>query len=747
MKIDVFLFIFILFEESADKDKVVKIKRNGFFYRKNEGTMKKHNAKTSGIKLEKSARRSHSLSGRISLSLGVIMLVLFVLMTGLILSVASAAFNKKNEQNMNALSNLNAGRVNKITENVSKTMNSLAQNVINYQMEEDTENEALFTASSAVKGITGALTVEEAAEEYFFMCTMQDFAKNTMGILNQSILLEPNAFSVKNENYSVHYNGVTDKFTTIPYEEYAGEEIYKQAQSSKEQFATTPNVNPETGEGSFKMVLPLYQGERFMGIVTTEISSEIFNELDMSSLGYENVFFDVLDNQNNFVYSNNPDAKGKNLGDLIGQKYSDMLVEKMQSKEAFFQRDSQVRYYVPLQIEGVDWWVQTAMTIPNFDREKNQLLFVLIFSELVIFVLVQIINFVRITNALKPLKTISKAGKEVANGNFDVEINYPQQDEIGELSHSISEVIGRSKKIVFDLRDRLDAMAAGNFTENLESTEYVGDYAPLLESLKNIQTDMNKTLQEVHASSAQVLSSAEQVNTGAQSLSQGATEQASSIEELSANMQDISHSIQASTKIAKDAYSLQGEAGIAVIQSNEKMEEMRRAMDDITEKSNEISKIIKTIDDIAFQTNILSLNAAIEAARAGAAGKGFAVVADEVGNLAQKSAKAAQNTGLLIEETIEAVEKGARITEETAESLHSVSKSTDEVNVLIEKISTSSAKDLEGITSLNQGLQQISSVVQANSATAEQSAAASEELTGQANKMNELVERFQLREE
>ena len=707
--------------------------------------MKKHDAQTTGLRQEKRRKRSHSLSGRISLSLGIIMLFLFTMMTAFILSVASAAFNKKNEQNMDALSNLNAGRVNKITINTSNTMKSLADSFVNFHKEDG--GNSSFCGTSALKEVTGALTASEAEEEYYLMKTMQGFAKNNLGIVSQALLLEPDAFSKENSNYSLRYDTDGDKFSMVPYEVYSTQDFYKQAQESKTASATIPTENPDTGKGSFYMTIPILDGDHFLGIVTTEISTEVFNELDMSTLGYKNMFFDVLDNQNNFVYSNNPDAKGKNLGDLIGQKYSDMLVEKMQNKEAFFQRDSQVRYYVPLQIEGVNWWVQTAMTIPHFDQEKNQLLFSLILSEVIIFMLVQIINFVRISKALHPLRKISDAGKEVANGNFDVEIHYPKQDEIGELSSSISEVIGRSKKIVFDLRDRLEAMAGGNFTENLESEDYIGDYAPLLESLKNIQSDMNKTLQEVHSSSVQVLRSAEQVNTGAQSLSQGATEQASSIEELSANMQDISHSIQASTKTAGEAFKLQGEAGTAVLQSNEKMEEMRKAMNDITAKSNEISKIIKTIDDIAFQTNILSLNAAIEAARAGAAGKGFAVVADEVGNLAQKSAKAAQNTGLLIEETIEAVEKGARITEETAESLNSVSKSTEEVNTLIEKISSASSKDLKGITSLNQGLQQISSVVQANSATAEQSAAASEELTGQANKMNELVERFRLKEE
>ena len=176
------------------------------------------------------------------------------------------------------------------------------------------------------------------------------------------------------------------------------------------------------------------------------------------------------------------------------------------------------------------------------------------------------------------------------------------------------------------------------------------------------------------------------------------------------------------------------------------MTEMSDSMKDITEKAGEISKIIKTIDDIAFQTNILSLNASIEAARAGSAGKGFAVVADEVGNLAKKSQEAAQDTARLIEDTITAVNRGAGITDQTAESLHRVSESFEKIDRLVGSISKASEEQSASVKQVTEGIDQISSVVQTNSATAEQSAAASEELSSQANMLNELVGHFQLRD-
>ena len=243
-----------------------------------------------------------------------------------------------------------------------------------------------------------------------------------------------------------------------------------------------------------------------------------------------------------------------------------------------------------------------------------------------------------------------------------------------------------------------------------------------------------------------ILTPVDEIRIAAQALSQGATEQASSIEELSASITEITDQINKNAENAKQANDSAEHAGREIMNSNEQMRSMVEAMDEITVKSSEISKIIKVIDDIAFQTNILALNAAVEAARAGAAGKGFAVVADEVRNLASKSAEAAKGTTVLIEESIAAVQSGSEIARRTAEMLDESANVTRQAVSLIEKITEASIMQAESAAQINVGVEQISSVVQTNSATSEESAAASEELSGQAELLKSLVGKFRLRE-
>ena len=231
----------------------------------------------------------------------------------------------------------------------------------------------------------------------------------------------------------------------------------------------------------------------------------------------------------------------------------------------------------------------------------------------------------------------------------------------------------------------------------------------------------------------------------AQALSQGATEQASSIEELAATITEMSGQIQNNAQSALQASQTVDGVGEKILESNQQMQTMTKAMGEISASSSEIGKIIKTIEDIAFQTNILALNAAVEAARAGEAGKGFAVVADEVRSLASKSSDASKSTAALIENSLKAVENGTRIADETAQSLLSVVEGTKEIASQINQIAAASSEQSKGAAQVQLGIDQIPNVVQTNSATAEESAAASEELSGQAQMLKTLISKFKLR--
>ena len=343
-----------------------------------------------------------------------------------------------------------------------------------------------------------------------------------------------------------------------------------------------------------------------------------------------------------------------------------------------------------------------------------------------------------------PVKEIDQVAKNIAAGNLDEEIRYSSRDELGTLAVNFNSTVSRLRDYVNyidEISKVLDQVAEGNLVFQL-TYDYAGEFAKVKTALTNISDSLNNTMAQISQSSDQVASGSEQVSDGAQALSQGATEQASSIEELAATVNEISSQVKQNADNAQNASDRANEVGNEAAESNRRMQDMLSAMGEISERSSEIGKIIKTI---AFQTNILALNAAVEAARAGEAGKGFAVVADEVRNLASKSAEASKNTAALIESSLKAVENGTKIADETAMSLNEVVTGVQDVTGTINEISSASEAQARSISQVTQGIDQISSVIQTNSATAEESAAASEELSGQAQILKNLVSQFRLK--
>ncbi|MGN0679993.1 MAG: methyl-accepting chemotaxis protein, partial [Oscillospiraceae bacterium] len=515
-------------------------------------------------------------------------------------------------------------------------------------------------------------------------------------------------------------------------------------------------ISPASGQ----QVISMYKAVKndkgeyigFGGIaVLTNGLVDTLDELGLDGLGSSQYF---LVNANTGEYIFHPDTE--KIATVAEEKFvNDIIAEVKGTTEDTCNytqyTEGRTKYIAAYNSISSHGWVfiisdKTSEVFAAANSLRIVLAIICVLSALVLSVIVYLV----IGNTIRPIKTVEKA----INRMSDIQLNVTddvaklslRDDEIGHIAKASSKLCENLKKAVEDIGRILGEIAERNLAVNTELNKelYIGDFNELYSSLTKIKTNLVSVMEDITTSAEQVKSGAWEVSEGAQTLSEGTIEQTSSIDQLAENISSFEEQVQSNSGNCNEARSLIEKTANYVDQVNEKMSGLTIAMQNINETSDKISNIIKTIEDIAFQTNILALNAAIEAARAGQAGKGFAVVADEVRNLASKSAEAVNDTTVLIDSSIEAVNHGAEITTETAEATQLLREHTIAVKKLVDEIAQSSNTQAEMVSNVNQEITRISGVVQANSATAEESAAAAEQLSGQAAILKELIGKFNL---
>ncbi|MHC1721804.1 MAG: methyl-accepting chemotaxis protein [Aminipila sp.] len=509
-----------------------------------------------------------------------------------------------------------------------------------------------------------------------------------------------------------------------------------------------PYVDTATGKLVVTAASPVFDStNKIIGAIGVDITLDNLEKIMASYTLGDTGFFVFLSADGSVIYDKNADNIMKNVKEIGLSEELINAFEKKSEKYFAYEKDKEPVYGYYSLIGETGWSVLSSLPEEEFYQDYSVLMKVSLGIFVAALLILSLVIVLIAKGIVKPLKRLAANANQIADGDLEVIVDTKAIDETGQVAEGLDRTVVRLReyiKYIDEISYILGEMASGNLVFELKQ-DYVGEFAKIKDALLDIQRTFIQTFSEISVSADQVATGSEQLAQGAQQLSQGSMQQASSVEELSATIMEISEGIKKSAQNANEASHISSESEREVEHGNQQMTKMIGAMEEIKTASNQISNIIKAIDDIAFQTNILALNAAVEAARAGEAGKGFAVVADEVRNLAAKSGNAAKDTTSLIETAIAAVENGTKIVDETAASLEKIVVNTKQSATVIDEISEAGNQQAEFMNQVTVGVDQISTVVQTNSATAEETAAASEELSSQANLLKELIAKFRIR--
>ena len=635
---------------------------------------------------------------------------------------------------------------------VSVIAGAVSTVVTRYSTTSALEKNVLETAELA------ALAAENMISTYTL--TIAEMASNPILVDETASPEEKQAFiQERADAYYMRFGGMTDidGHDAVHGVDVSGEPFF-QAAVQGNSYMSTPYID---GKDMYIMVAaPIRQGEVVKGVLYFQCDTSILQSIiDGLQIGEEGEAY-ILDKEGTTIAYVDQEAVlnrenvMKEAAAAPGDEGLQMVaaIEKKMTLgeigvERFYYAEDQsnnIQSYAP--IAGTDGW-SIAVTIDEDEFMRpaeygNFLQTVICVAACILIIIISM----RVSHSIvTPVVKCAKRIQALSQGDLGSPVpQVKSKDETRILADSTAQLVKDFGTIVHEMQDILGAIADGNLTREVSGQSYPGDFAVLWESLRVISEKLNVTMAGIVSASVQVSTGSDQVASTAAALSQGAVEQTGAVGDLSGTISNMSTEAKGIAQLTEQAKDVVGEAGEKLQESDGYIDSLNQAMGQITQSSDEISRIIDTIENIAFQTNILALNAAVEAARAGTNGKGFAVVAEEVRNLAIKSDQAAKATKELIERSVNAVESGSLEVEKVTDSVTAAAKMAEEAVEQMEQVTKAVEDQTDAIEQVATGIEQISGVVQNNSATAEESAATSQELSSQAAMLQQLVGGFRL---